>query len=147
MDCIMLFREYTRELEYHLAVLNQSDCCQCGINESQCFLVVEIGRNPGICIKELAKNVGLDKSGISRGVEELVQKGYVNREPSKEDRRCVVLSLTESGKARFDKIENDMTAKFAVVFANIESDKREQVLDSLRIYNEACRKTERGQGS
>ena len=75
MDCIMLFREYTRELEYHLAVLNQSDCCQCGINESQCFLVVEIGRNPGICIKELAKNVGLDKSGISRGVEELVQKG------------------------------------------------------------------------
>jgi hypothetical protein len=40
-----------------------------------------------------------------------------------------------------------MTAKFAAVFANIESEKREQVLDSLRIYNEACRKTERGQGS
>ena len=70
MDQVKLFREYTRELECHLAYLNQSDCCQCGINESQCFLIVEIGREPGICVKELAEKVGLDKSGISRGVEE-----------------------------------------------------------------------------
>ena len=78
MKEVKLFREYTRELECHLAALNQSDCCQCGINESQCFLIVEIGRKPGICVKELAEAVGLDKSGISRGVEELVQKEYVN---------------------------------------------------------------------
>ena len=65
MDRVKLFREYTRELEFHLAVLNQSDCCQCGINESQCFLIVEIGRKPGISNKELAEIVGLDKSGIS----------------------------------------------------------------------------------
>ena len=99
MEQVKLFREYTRELECHLAVLNQSDCCQCGINESQCFLVVEIGRKPGISVKELAETVGLDKSGISRGVEELVRKGFVNRETSKEDRRSVELSLTDSGKA------------------------------------------------
>ena len=49
MDCIMLFREYTRELEYHLAVLNQSDCCQCGINESQCFLVVDPMEDRWLC--------------------------------------------------------------------------------------------------
>ena len=93
-------------------------------------------------MKELAKKVGLDKSGISRGVEELVRKGYVNREASKEDRRCVVLSLTEAGQARFEKIENDMYGKFAGVFANIAEDKLQQVLEALKIYNAACRKTE-----
>lgn len=143
MDRVQLFREYTRELECHLTNLNQSDCCQCSINESQCFLVVEIGRKPGICVKELAEILRIDKSGISRGVEELVQKGFVNREPSKEDRRCVVLSLTEKGQTRFEKIENDMYLKFHEVLSNIAEDKQQQVLDALKLYNEACRKAER----
>ncbi len=143
MDRAKLFREYTRELECHLTNLNQSDCCQCSINESQCFLVVEIGRKPGICVKELAEILRIDKSGISRGVEELVQKGFVNREPSKEDRRCVVLSLTEKGQTRFEKIENDMYLKFQEVLSNIAEDKQQQVLDALKLYNEACRKAER----
>ncbi len=143
MDRVQLFREYTRELECHLTNLNQSDCCQSSINESQCFLVVEIGRKPGICVKELAEILRIDKSGISRGVEELVQKGFVNREPSKEDRRCVVLSLTEKGQTRFEKIENDMYLKFQEVLSNIAEDKQQQVLDALKLYNEACRKAER----
>lgn len=142
MDRVKLFREYTRELEFHLAVLNQSDCCRCGINESQCFLIVEIGRKPGISNKELAEIVGLDKSGISRSVEELVRKGYVNREPSMEDRRCVVLSLTESGQARFDRIENDMYLKFKGVLSQMAPENQQQVLEALEIYNEACRKAE-----
>ena len=142
MEQVKLFREYTRELECHLAAMNPSDCCQCGINESQCFLVVEIGRKPGISVKELAETVGLDKSGISRGVEELVRKGFVNRETSKEDRRSVELTLTDSGNARFEKIENDMNLKFRKVLFNIDADQRDQVLEALRIYNEACRKAE-----
>ena len=142
MDQISLFREYTRELECHLARLNQSDCCQCGINESLCFLLVEIGRKPGICVRELSEILQLDKSGVSRGVEALVQKGYVSRVPSGEDRRSVVLSLTESGQARFDRIENDMNAKFAKVLSRIGADRQQQVLDALQIYNEACREAE-----
>lgn len=142
MDHVKLLREYTRELECHLARINRSDCCRCGINESQCFLLVEIGRKPGICIKELAAALRLDKSGVSRGVEELVQNGYVNREPSPEDRRSVVLSLTDSGKARFDRIENDMYAKFRAVLSHMDADRLEQILESLRLYNEACSKTE-----
>ena len=142
MDQVKLLREYTRELECHLARINSSDCCQCGINESQCFLLVEIGRKPGICVKELAAVLRLDKSGVSRGVEELVQKGYVNREPSPEDRRSVVLSLTDNGKARFDRIENDMYEKFRAVLSHMDPDRLDQILESLRLYNEACSKTE-----
>ncbi len=103
---------------------------------------MEIGRKPGICIRELAEILRLDKSGVSRGVEELVQKGFVNREPSREDRRSVVLSLTDSGAARFSRIENDMYEKFRAVLSHLEPCRREQVLEALRLYNEACGKTE-----
>ena len=120
MDKVKLFREYTRDLERNLENMNQSDCCQCNVNTLQCFLVVEIGRQPGICIKDLAQTLKIDKSGISRAIEELVQKGFVLREPSKADRRSVVLTLTKDGAARFNKIENDMYEKFKRVFSYIE---------------------------
>ncbi len=139
---VKMFRERTRELERNLEKMNRSDCCQCSVTTSQCFLVVEIGRNPGICVKELANVLKLDKSAVSRAVEELVQKGFVIREPSKADRRSVVLTLTEEGEARFNKIENDMYEKFKKVFARIPKDKQEQVLEALQIYNEACEKEE-----
>ena len=141
MDNVKIFREYTRELECHLGNMNQSDCCRCGVSESQCFLIVEIGRNPGISVKELAGRLKLDKSGISRSVEELVQKHYVKRQPSQEDRRYVVLTLTKKGQERFDKIEHDMYLKFKAVFDNITKEKQGQVIEALKIYNEACTKT------
>ena len=100
-------RENTRILESHLGNINQSDCCCQGISESQCFVLVEIGRKPNISVKELAEILKLDKSGISRTVEELVQKNYVERKASEEDRRYVVLNLTLDGKERFERIEND----------------------------------------
>ena len=142
MNKIQQFREYTRELECHLDNINQTDCCQCSVSKAECFLVVEIGRKPGICIKELAGILKIDKSGVSRSVEELVKKGFVTREPSKTDRRSVVLKLTESGKARFEKIEKDMYIEFKKVFSMIGKSDQDKVLDALRIYNEACRKVE-----
>ena len=142
MDKVQQFREYTRELECHLDNINHADCCQCTVSKAECFLIVEIGRKPGICIKELAEVLKIDKSGVSRSVEELVKKGFVTREPSKTDRRSVILLLTDSGRARFEKIEKDMYIEFKKVFDMIDKSDRNKVLEALRIYNEACKKAE-----
>lgn len=142
MDAIQQFREYTRQLECHLGYMNQADCCCCGVSQTQCFLIVEIGRKQGISVKELAEILRTDKSAISRSVEELVQKGFVERNPSKEDRRYVELRLLQKGQERFEKIERDMYVKFKEVWDWIPADKQEQVLEALKLYNEACVKTE-----
>ena len=142
MDLVKQFREYTRQLECHLGNMNQSDCCCCGVSTAQCFILVEIGRKPGISVKELAEILRIDKSGVSRSVEELVQKGFVERNPSKEDRRYVVLHLLPKGQERFEKIENDMYLKFKAVLEQIPEEKREQVIEALMLYNDACAKVE-----
>ena len=113
------------------------------ISWKQFFAIICINlckENP--TIKELAEILRVDKSGISRSVEELVQKGFVERNPSKEDRRYVVLNLLPKGQARFEKIENDMYIKFKEVLEQIPEEKREQVVEALRLYNEACTKVE-----
>ena len=142
MDKVKQLREYTRELECHLDNINHNDCCTCNVNKSECFLIVEIGRQPGICIKDLAQILKLDKSGVSRSVEELVKKGYILRQPSEKDRRSVVLTLTKSGEERYNKIEADMYTEFKKVFSKIKKSDQDKVLEALRIYNEACRMAE-----
>lgn len=143
MNQAKLLRENTRILECHLGNINKTDSCCCGISEPECFVLVEIGRKPNISVKELAEILRLDKSGVSRTVEELVQKDYVERKPSTEDRRFVVLNLTLKGKERFEKIENDMNRKFKEILDKIPVDKREQVIGALELYNVACGELER----
>ena len=138
MDLVKQFREYTRQLECHLGNINNADCCCCSVNKTQCFLIVEIGRKPGISVKELADILRIDKSGISRLVEDLVQKEFVERKPSAEDRRFVTLYLLPKGQERFEKIEHDMYYKFKEVLEQIPEDKQEQVVEALKICNEAC---------
>ena len=142
MDQVKLFRENTRRLEMNLGNINKSDCCCCGISDTQCFILVEIGRKPHISVKELAGILRLDKSGISRMVEELVQKEFVERKPSKEDRRYVVLNLTVKGSERFNQIENNMNIKFKSILDRIPEEKRNQVIEALELYNVACEANE-----
>lgn len=142
MDQVKLFRENTRRLEMNLGNINKSDCCCCGISDTQCFILVEIGRKPDISVKELAGILRLDKSGISRMVEELVQKEFVERKPSKEDRRYVVLNLTVKGSERFNQIENNLNIKFKSILDRIPEEKRNQVIEALELYNVACEANE-----
>lgn len=138
MNQVQRFRENTRRLEMNLGNINKSDCCCGGISDTQCFVLVEIGRRPDISVKELSNILKLDKSGISRIVEELVQKKYVERKQSEVDRRYVVLNLTTKGMERFQKIENDMNEKFKEILSNIPKEKREMVIEALELYNSAC---------
>lgn len=142
MGELNLFREYTRQLQCQLGNINKSDCCDCGIGTTQCYMLVEIGRQPGLSIKELALTLRTDKSSVSRAIEELVCSGYVERKSSQQDRRWVTLTLTPKGQQQFEKIEHDMNLKFQSVLDNIPVEKQEQVIEALQLYVEACEKLE-----
>ena len=137
-----MFREYTRQLEFQLANINKADCGCCGVSTMQCFIIVEIGRHPGISLKELAAILRTDKSSVSRSIEELVRKEYVERKSSEEDRRWVVLNLLPNGIAHFEKIENDMNLKFEEILNEIPEEKQNQVIEALQLYITAIKNTE-----
>jgi DNA-binding MarR family transcriptional regulator len=66
----------------------------------------------------------------------------VARKPSATDRRFVTLNLLPKGQKRFEKIEHDMYDRFKSILEQIPEDKREQVVEALKLYNEACRMVE-----
>lgn len=136
-DCL---RELIRILVRDLGLLEKSDSnCQ-GVTISQCHAIVEIGRTKEISLNELAGLLNLDKSTMSRTINKLVGDNLVIRETHPEDRRYIVIKLTENGLKVFKTIEENMSTYYKNVFIAIPEDKREQILDSLKILIEALHK-------
>ncbi len=63
-----------------------------------------IARSPGLSQQELAKRLRMHASRLVAFVDELENKGLLQRQTSAEDRRVYALHLTEEGKAALDLI-------------------------------------------
>jgi DNA-binding MarR family transcriptional regulator len=135
-------REYIRQMEHKLGILEESEVSCCGITLAQCHALVEIGRAKSISLIELSELLNLDNSTMSRTVNNLVNNGLAERELDPKDRRYVTIKLTESGIKLFEGIEESMNLYYLKVFQSIPSEKQEQVLESLQILLEAITKNE-----
>lgn len=94
---IQRFREVIRIFDREIFFQNNASCCN-GISVTQCFTLLEIEKNKKISVSELATNLSLDKSTVSRTVEGLVNISLVDRVTPKENRRKALLNLTNNGQ-------------------------------------------------
>ncbi|MHB1300714.1 MAG: MarR family transcriptional regulator [Burkholderiales bacterium] len=77
-----------------------------GLNSSGWFTLVMIYSTPGNSINpcNLSDAMVSSRTNITRLSDELVDKGWVERKPSREDRRKIVLSLTPCGRELVESI-------------------------------------------
>jgi len=91
------FREIIRIFEQEIYLQNTASCCN-GISLAQCHTLLEIQNKSRISVSELAQNMRLDKSTVSRTVDNLVKMDLVDRAIPEENRRMAQLNLTNEGK-------------------------------------------------
>ncbi|MDW2797585.1 MarR family transcriptional regulator [Clostridium boliviensis] len=132
-----VLRELIRMLVRDLGILEKSDASCCGVSLAQCHAIVEIGRKETISLVDLAGLLGLDKSTMSRTINNLVEADLVQRDLDTENRRYVVIQLTEKGIAVFRNIEESMEDYYKGIFNSIPMKKRKQVLESLQLLKDA----------
>jgi DNA-binding MarR family transcriptional regulator len=132
-------RESVRMLVRRLGILERSEASCCGITFAQCHVLVELGRSEKLSVNDLAEILRLDKSTVSRSVDNLVNTGLVLREPDPEDRRYVTLRLSEKGGVVFADLERRMESYFADIVDMLPEGKREQVLESLLLLADAVK--------
>jgi DNA-binding MarR family transcriptional regulator len=114
-----------------MGLLQKSDAACCGITIGQCHTLVEIGRSGGISLNELSERLNLDKSTMSRTVDNLVNGGFVERQTDSEDRRYAKISLTLQGIELFTVINQSMKTYLQAMFEQIPEDKQELVKTAL----------------
>lgn len=90
------FREINRGF-FHL--LNE-ETEQIGVTVMQFKVLRTLQEEPNISLGELADRLQVGNSTMSGIVERLVKAGYLLRERSEDDRRTLLLRLTEEGKER-----------------------------------------------
>ncbi len=130
-------RELIRILVRDLGILEKSDASCCGVTITQCHAVVEIGRKGKISLVDLAVLLGLDKSTMSRTINNLVESDLVLRDLDAENRRYVIIQLTENGRNVFQIIEESMNGYYKSIFNSIPENKRNQVMESLQLLTNA----------
>ena len=99
-------------LTYRLHVLNKlaergiSERYQqkLGVTLPEARVIASVGSFGPFSIMELARHANLDKSQASRAAEALIRQGLVKREPSADDGRVVLVSLTAEGRALYRKV-------------------------------------------
>jgi DNA-binding MarR family transcriptional regulator len=93
---------------------------------AQCHVLLEIEDQGQATAGQLAEQLGLDKSTLSRTIDGLVNIGLVGRLPHPSDRRFTPLTLTKRGKDTCNAFNRDADDYYGRVLSNIpEAGKRE----------------------
>jgi DNA-binding MarR family transcriptional regulator len=129
-------------MERKLGVLEECKVSCGGISLAQCHALTEIGRAKSISLIKLSELLNLDNSTLSRTVNNLVNKGLVERELDKKDRRYVTIKLSENGCKIFKNLEENWNSYYQNVLEAIPIEKQEQVLESMQILLEAISKND-----
>ncbi len=61
---------------------------------------------------DLSDAFGMDKGGVSRQVQALVDLGLVERQPDPEDRRAIMLDATDEGRTRLAEVSRSRSDRF-----------------------------------
>lgn len=85
----------------------------------------------GITATELAAELSLDGGYLSRLLRGLQRKGVVRRTRSEEDRRRIVITLTDAGEAVFATLDEGSRAEIRTLLAAVAEPQRARLVECL----------------
>ena len=109
----------------------------CGISVSQCYILETLYTHGALTVNELAKKMFLSISTVTRVVDQLVNKKYVTREESFEDRRVRLIKLTEAGEAVYQESWLNVFQSEKTILENFPPEHREMLIDFLKKLNQS----------
>jgi DNA-binding MarR family transcriptional regulator len=68
---------------------------------SEIHMIDVIGRQPGICVTEIACRLQITKGAVPKMIRKLLQKGMIERYQAKENKKMVLFCLTNKGHIAF----------------------------------------------
>jgi|WetSurMetagenome_2_1015567.scaffolds.fasta_scaffold160088_2 DNA-binding MarR family transcriptional regulator len=131
---IKTFRKRLREIERAVArhLKDQTSCC--GVTLAQCHVILELEEMGSPGIAELAGQLQLDSSTLSRTIDGLVKTGLVSRRENPRNRRSSQVSLTPRGIQAGRQINQVCDDFYARLFERIPASEHPRLLDSIDFF-------------
>lgn len=103
-----------------------------GVSTPRSRLVVEVARSQPVRLTELAHAVGIAQGTASTLVDGLVREGLLERTPSADDRRSVLLNVTPSGESLARDWVRSYERAAEELFAPFDGDELATLAEMLR---------------
>lgn len=136
---IQEFRKSLRVLEREIGMQMEAETSCCGVTLAQCHVLMELDEKGKSSIKDLASLMDLDKSTLSRTVEQLVQLGLAVRTEDPSDRRFSSIELLEAGRNAVQNINHTCNQFYGELFRYIPQVSQRQVFESVIMLAGAMR--------
>jgi DNA-binding MarR family transcriptional regulator len=95
---------------------------------------------------DVADAVGITLAGATGLVDRLVHAGLVVRERSEEDRRMVIIRLTEAGRATLEQAHRQRVQQFRALTRSLTDDDLRAFIRILHVLTEAAQEGGQGHG-
>ncbi len=125
---LVLFYEINRELEEQI----RTTFIEHKLDITTILIIRYIIREPGIIVSEVARRLGIVKSQVSKIIEKLNQKGWIEKRPDPSDHRILRLYLKESGIEEIKRIKRVIWKKMGYVAVDIEENQINEMIKSLK---------------
>jgi len=122
------------ELKKRCSRADQKLMADLKISQSELLFFSALDNCQGISSPELAKNMGLSLSRISRVVDKLVVNGYLDRKNDDADRRAIRLCLTVKGKSvrtKIEKVRNECEDRLMEAIPQAEMERFEHLFSEI----------------
>lgn len=104
MDIISTLNEMLVKLFRNITVIEERDICTGeykDVTTNDMHVIEAIGMGEAKNMTSVARSLDVTTGTLTIAINNLVKKGYVDRARSEEDRRVVLISLSEKGKRAY----------------------------------------------
>ena len=136
METLPIITQFFRaEMRRNASFLTES------LSVPQFRMLAFLDRHPGASLSQVAEHLGVTKATASNLTERLVQKNLVSKVENPQERRHVVLNLTEIGKYHLQQVRAMTSARIASVLADLPKEQLQSVVDGLTVLYNAFEQT------
>lgn len=116
------------------------ECCGQQVSMVQSHILFELRKAGTPSMQQVAEELIMDVTTFSRQAKTLEKKGLISRSVSPDDRRVILLALTDEGLRVLRQIDLYMADRIERIFSSMTTFERETVIRSLRLLNDAVTK-------
>lgn len=143
---------FTDSLGFHLRLAHEAaqrriaaGIAATGLEPVHAEVLAVIGENPGTIPSLIAEAIGRDRSSITGTLHVLSDRGLIQRERTRRDRRAFLLRLTEAGEAMHQRLRQHVAAHDALL-DRIAGEDKPALLEQLRRITTALADGDRNDG-
>lgn len=142
-EAIALVRRFNRLYTKQMGVLNEG-LLNSSYSLTEVRILYELANSGSTTATALGNELSLDPGYLSRILRRFQDSGLIERTPSEEDARNMLLSLTRKGRKEFEPLNAASEAEVGEMLSKLSAEEQRQLLGSMQRIERLLQLEERG---